>query len=87
MFGPVLMCSPVHWGRGGPVMPRWLGVVLVSSVCIYVLKVSWTGVMLADLQEFYFNLRHPAQMQSLFDKDKPEEWGVFFVNGLPTNGG
>ena len=54
-------------------MPRWLGVVLVSSVCIYVLKVIWTGVTLADLQELYFNLRHPAQMQSLFDKDKPEE--------------
>ena len=52
MFGPVVMGSPVHWGRNGPVMPRWLGVVLVSSICIYGLKVLWTGVTLVDMREF-----------------------------------
>lgn len=72
MFGPVVMGSPVHWGRGGPVLPRWLGVVIVSTICGYILKVLWTGVTLADMREFYFNLRHPTFRQSLFDKDKPE---------------
>lgn len=72
MFVGVVMGSPVHWGRGGSVMPHWLGVVFISSTCIYVLKCTWAGVTLADVREFYCNLRHPAQMQSLFDKDKPD---------------
>lgn len=72
IFAAVVMGSPVHWGRGGSVMPRWLGVVFVSSVCTYGLKCIWTGVTLADMREFYVNLRHPAQIESLFDKDKPD---------------
>jgi hypothetical protein len=72
MIAAVVMGTPVHWGRGGSVMPRWLGVVFVSSICTYGLKSIWTGITLADMQEFYFNLRHPAQIESLFDKDKPD---------------
>jgi len=50
MFMVVVIGSPVHWGRGGPVMPRWLGVVLVSPFCMFVIKVIWTGVTLADMR-------------------------------------
>src|SRR4051812_20615388 len=76
MLFAVMMGSPVHWGRGDPVMPRWLGVVLISTICGYVLKVIWTKVTLADMREFYFNLRHPTRLESLFDEDKPEGRGT-----------
>jgi hypothetical protein len=82
MFVVVVMGTPVHWGRSGKVMPTWLGVVFVSSICTYGLKAIWTGVTLADMREFYFTLRHPTllfrhsrsqNLVSLFDKDKPVE--------------
>jgi hypothetical protein len=72
MFVVVVMGTPVHWGRHGQVMPRWLGVVFISIFCGYVLKVIWTRVTLADMREFYFNLRHPTHLESLFDKGKPD---------------
>jgi hypothetical protein len=72
VFTAVVMGTPVHWGSGGSVMPRWLGVVFVLAVCGFVLKSFWTGITLADMQEFYSNLRHPAQIESLFGKDKPD---------------
>jgi len=72
MFFVVVMGSPVHWEDGGAVMPRWLGVVCVSSSCLYALKCIWAGVTFADIRQFRFNLRHPAQMQNLFDKNKPD---------------
>ena len=56
-------------------LPRWQGVVLVSPFCMFVIKVIWTGVTLADMREFYFNLRHPTHLESLFDKDKPDGKG------------
>jgi hypothetical protein len=62
MIATVVMGTPVHWGRGGSVMPRWLGMVIVSAICTYGLKSIWTGITLADMREFYFNLRHPAQI-------------------------
>jgi len=33
LFAAVVKGAPVHWGRGGTVMPRWLGVLYVSSAC------------------------------------------------------
>lgn len=36
--------------------------VFVSSICTYGLKAIWAGVTLADMREFYFTLRHPAQL-------------------------
>ena len=53
-------------------MPRWLGVLFVSSVCAFGLRFIWSGVTLGDVREFYWNLRHPTQIESLFDKDKPD---------------
>ena len=70
---PVLKGDPVHWGKGGPIMPKWLGLLTGIPIPIFILGALWYGVTLAEFRQFCFYLCNPAQRQSLFDKSKPPD--------------
>jgi len=67
-----ILKGPVHWGKGGPIMPKWLGLT-TAIIPILFLGTLWSGVTLAKLRQFCFDLCNPDQRQSLFDKGKPPD--------------
>jgi len=70
----VLEGEPVHWGRRGPIMPPWLGVLFVSAFTVVWLRGCWSGVTRAQLHEVWveykYDFRHRGKFQTLGIRDK-----------------
>jgi hypothetical protein len=72
-FRVLIMGDPVNWGKRGPIMPRWLGVLSTSLFTAFWFRGFWADVTIGDLREFYFDIRHPGHLQTLdclLDKKK-----------------